>query len=288
MGLSSNRRAAVSLSLAKLAEHGGPPGLNGDGWGVAYYEGPDARLIKDPGPASDSDWIGFLQRHDLRSSIVMAHIRHATMGEPAYRNTQPFGRELASRMHIFAHNGWLPGLPEARAFRTPRFTPIGETDSEQAFCGLLGRVQDIWRSGEVPALETRMAVVTAFAAELRAYGPANFLYSDGDVLFAHGHRRKHVGAATAEPPGLVVLERECPRGEAGFATSGLSINPDGQRVTLVASVPLTDDPWRPLAEGEVIAISAGAIALRASARSEDPAAAPLAPTPQGVGRRGSS
>jgi glutamine amidotransferase len=262
LGLSSNRRAVVSLSLAKLAEHGGPPGLNGDGWGVAYYEGPDARLIKDPGPASQSDWIGFLQRHELRSAMVMAHIRHATMGGRAYRNTQPFGRELAGRMHLFAHNGWLPGLPDAPAFRSSRFTSMGETDSEQAFCGLLDGLQDIWRPGEVPALAARMALVTAFAAELRAYGPANFLYADGDVLFAHGDRRRPAGGDEAVAPGLVVLERECPAQGAGFAASGLTVAPDGQRVTLVASVPLTSEAWRPLAEGEVIAVSEGAIVQR--------------------------
>lgn len=264
LGVSSNLRAAVGLSVAELARHGGPPGLNGDGWGVAYYEGPDARLIKDPGRASDSDWIGFLERHELRSSIVMAHIRHATMGERAYRNTQPFGRELAGRMHTFAHNGWLPSLPEAPAFRSQRFTPMGDTDSEQAFCGLLERLQDIWRPGEVPTLEARMEFVTSFAVDLRAFGPANFLYSDGDALFAHGHRRMQAASATISPPGLVVLERACPPEDPEFATSGLSIKPDGQRVVLVASVPLTEEAWLPLAEGEVIAVSEGAIVLRTS------------------------
>ncbi|MFN4204763.1 MAG: class II glutamine amidotransferase [Agrobacterium albertimagni] len=267
LGLCSNRRAAVSLSLARLAEHSGPPVLNGDGWGVAYYEGPDARLIKDSGPANESDWIGFLQRHDLRSAIVIAHIRHATMGARAYRNSQPFSRELAGRVHLFAHNGWLPGLPDAPKFRSARFVAVGETDSEQAFCALLDRLQEIWRPGEVPPLEERMQIVTAFAAELRSFGPANFLYSDGDALFAHGHRRKHAGAATAEPPGLVVLERECPPDMAGLATRGLSIAPDGQRVTLIASVPLTEDDWRPLAEGEVIALTQGTVTLRTSAAS---------------------
>lgn len=262
LGLSSNSRADVSLSLAKLAEHGGSPGLSGDGWGVAYYEGSDARLIKDSGPAKDSDWIGFLRRHDLRSSIVMAHIRHATAGEPAYRNTQPFGRELAGRMHMFAHNGSLAGVRESRRFHSSRFTPIGETDSEQAFCALLSRLEDIWRPGEVPPLAGRMKIVTAFAAELRPHGPANFLYSDGDALFAHGDRRTQAQSGKILPPGLVVLQRECPINDHGFRTSGLSIKPDGQRVTLVASVPLSDDAWMALPEGEVIAISRGAIILR--------------------------
>ena len=37
---------------------------------------------------------------------------------------------------------------------------------------------------------------------------------------------------------IVVLERACPPADAEFAASRLSIEPDGQRVTLVASVPL--------------------------------------------------
>ena len=263
LGLSSNLRAAVSLSLAELAEHGRPPGLSGDGCGVAYYEGSDARLIKDAVAAVDSDWIGFLERHEVRSSIVMAHIRHATMGERAYRNTQPFGRELAGRMHIFAHNGWLPGLPESAAFRSQRYTPMGETDSEFAFCGLLERLQEVWRPGEVPTLAARMTIVRSFAVDLRTFGPANFLYSDGSVLFAHGHRRMQAASGTIAPPGLVVLERACSPEDPGPVTSGLSIKPDGQRVVLVASVPLTEEAWLPLAEGEVIALADGAVVLRA-------------------------
>ena len=33
-----------------------------------------------------------------------------------------------------------------------------------------------------PSLETRLSLLTAFAADLRALGPANFLYADGDAI----------------------------------------------------------------------------------------------------------
>lgn len=51
-----------------------------------------------------------------------------------------------------------------------------------------------------------MAIVTRFAADMRALGPANFLYADSDVLFAHGHRRIQAGGEIA-PPGLWHLQR---------------------------------------------------------------------------------
>jgi predicted glutamine amidotransferase len=260
LGMSSSLPATLNLSLTELARHGGPPTLIRDGWGVAYYEGPDVRLIKDAGPADKSDWIGFLRDHPLQSSIIVAHIRKATIGERAYRNTQPFTRELAGRTHLFAHNGWLPGIFDTERFRSAHYAPVGETDSEQAFCGLLDRLQELWhRPGVIPPLDARLSVVSSFAAEMRSLGPANFLYSDGETLFAHGDRRKQAASAKVEPPGLVFLERRCGEEAQVLSANGVSVKVSEQTITLVASVPLTGEPWEALAEGEVIAISKGEV-----------------------------
>ena len=261
LGLSSDIPSTVNLSLMKLAEHGGHSGPHRDGWGVAYYEGPDVRLIKEAAAAADSDWVRFVRYHDLRSPIVVAHVRRATMGERSYRNTQPFARELAGRMHLFAHNGWLADIFNAPAFRPRRFSAVGETDSERAFCVLLDRLSELWRRPvEVPSFDARFDVVCAFARELGGLGPANFLYSDGDVLFAHGHRRMQAATSRVEPPGLVWIQRRCHLGEAGFAASGLSVEGAQQTVVLLASVPLSGEPWHSFEEGEVIAIRGGEVA----------------------------
>jgi glutamine amidotransferase len=273
-GISSDLPATLSLSLVKLAEHSGPPVLNGDGWGVGYFEGTDVRLFKDAAPAHDSDWVRFIRDHDLHSRIVIAHTRKATMGERAYRNAQPFVRELAGRMHLFAHNGWLPGILASPRFGSRRYSSVGETDSERAFCALLDRMRDVWRRpGDISSLEARLSVVSSFAAELRPLGPANFLYSDGDTLFAHGDRRRQAATSRVEPPGLVFLQRWCRRQGQGFVASGIRIEGADQVSTLVASVPLTDDPWQALAEGEVIAVLKGQIILPRRPRPEEPCAA---------------
>ncbi|QCK88679.1 class II glutamine amidotransferase [Phreatobacter aquaticus] len=269
LGMSSSKPATLSLSLPRLAAHGGPPTLIRDGWGVAYYEGRDVRLIKDVGPADQSDWVRFVAAHDLRSTIVMAHIRKATMGEPAYRNAQPFARELAGRMHVFSHNGWMPEMLTSPRFRLGRFAPIGETDSEQAFCNLLERLQEVWSEPRAaPSLEARLSVVAAFASELRPLGPANFLYSDGDALFAHGDRRKQLPTQTVEPPGLVFLQRQCRFDENPSSQNGVVMASGDQMVSLVASVPLTDEQWQSFGQGDVIAFSGGRAVLRHSADEE--------------------
>ena len=266
LGLSSNRPATVSLSIGTLASHGNPAGSLRDGWGVAYFEGPDVRLIKDPEPAGGSDWVRFIRDHALRSNLIIAHVRTATMGSRSYRNTQPFIRELAGRMHLFAHNGWLPHIFDRSDFDSTQFNPVGDTDSEKAFCGLLEKMKGIWlRAGTIPALDERLSIVSAFAQELRSLGPANFLYSDGDALFAHGHRRMQATTSKIEPPGLVYLQRVCPHAEHPATVSGLSIQSPDQNVALVASVPLNDEPWTALGEGEIIALRSGEIVAHLAA-----------------------
>jgi glutamine amidotransferase len=53
-GLSSAGPFRVRYSLHTFAEHGGVLHPNKSGWGIAYHEGKDALLIKEPEPASDS------------------------------------------------------------------------------------------------------------------------------------------------------------------------------------------------------------------------------------------
>ena len=258
-GLSSNHPVALTISLQVLARHGGLEGPHKDGWGVAYYEQKDVRLIKDASAASDSDWLRFLARHRLRSPLILSHIRKATQGARTYSNTQPFMRELGGRTHVFAHNGSLRGFKDAPELALGRFLPVGETDSEWAFCALLARMTDLWRRDTtVPDLQERLHRVARFAEVLRRLGPANFLYGDGDALFAHGHRRTQADGTIA-PPGLHVLARHCAPEEPATAMDGLALETGIQEVALVASVPLTGEPWRALDEGEVVALRNGRI-----------------------------
>lgn len=261
--LSSRLPATVAMSLEAFSRHGGLTGPHKDGWGIAYYEGLDVRLIRDTTAAADSDWVRFLGEHPLRSSLVISHIRRATMGETLLGNTQPSVRELGGRMHVFAHNGHMEGIRDLPSLRPGFHRPIGNTDSEYAFCALLARLESLWLSDSTPTDNDRLAVVESFATELRPLGPSNFLYSDGDLLVAHGHRRTQVSGAI-EPPGLWRLQRTCPATGEGFNAEGLNVSPEGQQVMLLASVPLTDEPWQPLGEGEVLAIR-NARALKAQA-----------------------
>ena len=259
--MSARFPTTIHLSLDELARHGGDTGPHKDGWGLAFVQDGDALVVREPEPASESRWVSFLQRHDLRSSTVLAHIRRATHGARMLRNTQPFTRELGGRAHLFAHNGMLPGIEDDFRFPTRRFRRIGDTDSEHAFCALMDRMAPLWELG-LPTLDDRIAMLAPFAAALASVGPANFVYSDGDAVFAHGHRRRH-DDGEIRAPGLHVLCRRCTAGEDHVELAGVAIDPSAeQEVALLASVPLSREPWEPLAEGEIVALREGRVVRR--------------------------
>jgi len=262
--MSARFPTTLGLSFDELARHGGGTGPHGDGRGIGLWQDGAALVIREPRAASGSQWIQFLHERQLQSSIAIAHVRKATQGARSLRNTQPFERELAGRVHLFAHNGMLPGIEDHARFRTRRFRRIGDTDSEQAFCALLERLAPLWEDGLL-GLDDRSREVRAFASVLRALGPANFIYTDGDVVFAHGHRRIH-GGGDIRPPGLHVLCRTRATASHARPPVGVAIGPmEGQEVALVASVPLSAETWEPLAEGEIIVLRDGRITGRISA-----------------------
>ncbi|MCK5379426.1 MAG: class II glutamine amidotransferase [Acidobacteria bacterium] len=261
--MSSSHPATVNLSLGEFSRHGGLTADHSDGWGLAYVEDRDVRVFRDIDPAADSPYLQFVSKRQFRSDIVISHIRRATLGDVALRNTHPFARELGGRVHLFAHNGDIPGIKDVVQRGSQRFRPIGETDSEMAFCLLLHRLQPMWLgSHHIPSLEDRLKVILGFSRDLRLLGPANFIYTDGDVIFLHGHQRKHHEDGRIRPPGLHLLCRSCQAEPASIRSRGLTIDVTTKHVVLAASVPLTDEPWMQLDEGEVVVLRDGEIVRR--------------------------
>lgn len=258
--MSSRYPTSVGFSLETLARHGGLDGPHKDGWGVAYFEGSDVFLLRESSPAAESGLVKFMETNGPPSNLVLSHIRLATQGAPLLHNTQPFQRELGGRAHVFAHNGNMPGIRDKCCLESRRFRPIGETDSEFAFCCLLERLGGLWDQAEdtLPSVESRLQVVADFAAWLRPLGPFNFIYSDGDTLFVHAHRRTQ-DDGSIRPPGLHLLVRSCNEQAVDLTQSGVLLAPVAQELVLVASVPLTDEPWESMEEGEVVALKQGVV-----------------------------
>ncbi|MCF7992692.1 MAG: class II glutamine amidotransferase [Thiohalocapsa sp.] len=262
--MSSRVPATLGFSLERLARRGGAEGPHRDGWGLASYEGRDCLLLREPMAASESPLMQLMERGGLRTRMALSHVRLATFGDRSLRNTQPYARELGGHMHVFAHNGDLPALVEFRlsdgfGHAGGCFRPVGDSDSEHAFCSLLARLAPVWHGTPgvcVPPLAERLAVIADFGEQLRELGPANFIYADSDAIFVFADRRTQRSGELAAP-GLYLLQRYCWRTPPELEDSGVTLQTIRQDVALVASVPLTDELWQPLGEGDLIALSDG-------------------------------
>ena len=225
LAMSANRPAEVGRYLSRLIPRGGRTGPHADGWGVAYYEGRAARVFKDPAPAAESRFLAMLAQHPFRSTAVIAHIRlanPAVFGR-ATANTHPFEREWNGRSWVFAHNGKLPGIHERGLPADCRFQPLGDTDSELAFCHILDAIdRGIGRQRDFsPA--TLAHTITPVVNQLAALGEFNFILSDGECLYVHADTNLHL------------LQCAC-------------TDDDGtDEMVLLATAPLTAEPWRALA-----------------------------------------
>lgn len=253
--------ADITYSLNEFALHGGSKYKNNSGWGIAYFQDKDALVIKEAEPASDSAWVNFIANQCVSSDCVIAHVRLATIGEPVLHNTHPFRQALGRRMHAFAHNGTLHGIHDVVSISELSHMPIGETDSELAFCILMERMKVLWGDGSrTPDKLERLEVFAEFASEMAQYGSSNFLYSDGDTLFIHAHRRifeEEGGFSDPRAPGLCIRNCVACQQVPEWDVEGCNIKLGNQKSILFASVPLDDEGWEPLPEQTAIAVSKG-------------------------------
>lgn len=233
------------------------------GWGIGWYVGDDAYLIKSESAAHTSE--SFRRAADqLESNVFIAHVRRATVGAVSPLNVHPF----RSGRWLFAHNGTIDGF-EALRPQMLREIPehlrgriLGTTDTETLFFWLLGRmceshacpdgrgVIEPERLGEL--LTDAVAELRHRAAQAGADRPIlNFLLTNGDVFLAHRHgrelyfatqKRVCADAETCVQPRKVCLEPRRPSGPVNHL--------------IVASERIGDtDQWEEVPEGGMVILS---------------------------------
>jgi len=232
LGMECNVPTDIVFSFSGLALRGGLKGPHTDGWGLALYDGRGVRTFLEPTAAASSPLASYVRENPFKTLLAIAHVRRRTRGKVSLENTHPFVRELWGRPFVFAHNGTLRRV---RRHALGRFEPIGRTDSEYAFCVLLGRLAR--RFSSMPSPTKLRAAVAAAGAMLGEGGTFNFLLGDGRRLYARCATR------------LAYIIRKAPFGEATLADQDLRIDfsqvtTPRDRVAVVATAPLTrDEHW---------------------------------------------
>lgn len=191
-GISSDQPVTASHELNAFRLRGSQASGNPDGWGIAWQVNGAFRLVKEPAPAHQSTL--FEQLCDTTiSSLVIAHIRKASFPPVIdMGNTHPFRQVCCGKEWVFAHNGMVPGIVEIEmSSNNPVCCPTGRTDSEYAFCHLLGRIAEHFHGTPSAAPSTWLENLATVSGLVASLGKFNFLMSDGEHLIAYGHDRLH-------------------------------------------------------------------------------------------------
>lgn len=249
LGMNCNTPTDICFSFEGFRSRGGLTDVHRDGWGIGFFEGPGCRIFLDAQPSVDSPVAELVRHYPIHSMNVIAHIRKATQGVVALENTHPFMRELGGRYWIFAHNGNLQDF--APAF-DGSFMPVGNTDSERAFCFILQSLRQRFPAA-LPARDELFAAMRELATQIGAHGEFNFLLSNGDFLFAHCATR------------LSYIIRQAPFSVAHLMDQDVSIDfsevtGDHDRVAVIATAPLTDNEnWTALQPGTLALFEQGSL-----------------------------
>ena len=243
LGMNANTPTDVMFSFTGFAQRADE---HKDGFGIAFFEGPGVRLMVDAQSARTSPIAEMVRRFPIRSLHIVAHIRKATQGVVALQNTHPFVRELWGRYWVFAHNGDLRGF-------NPRlhgaFRPVGETDSERAFCWLMQELAKAHAS--VPTVTELTRTLRELVPQVAAHGTFNMLLDNGQALWAHCSTK------------LYFVLRKHPFTQASLQDDDVTVNfaeltSPSDRVAIVVTEPLTiDENWVPFAPGGLRVFEAG-------------------------------
>jgi predicted glutamine amidotransferase len=217
-----------------------------DGVGLGTFDGDGSPLVYRKPVAANRSQTFIADAHEVRSRTFVAHIRHATAGEPTIENTHPFEQHGK----LFAHNGVLGDLPALRERLGEHAELVkGSTDSELYFTLITKRIEE--HHGDVAAGIAHAA--REIAADITLYS-LNMLLTTATDIWALRY---------PDTNELWILERSIaalggPDGDFDQrAASGITRVFSGQLAirpaAVIASQPMDTNPmWRLLEPGELI------------------------------------
>lgn len=252
LGMNCATPTDITFSLTGFAARGGVTDHHADGFGVAFFEEKACRLFIDNASSATSPVAELVKRYPIKSKNVISHIRKATQGSVLLENCHPFMRELWGRHWIFAHNG---DLKTFQPFLGGVYQPVGDTDSELAFCTIMQALRKRF-PGSQPPLNELFHALADITREITLHGVFNYLLCNGQALFAHCSTN------------LYYIVREWPFSTAHLIDADMTIDfaqvtTEDDRVAVIATAPLTDDEvWTRFEPGELLMFRDGKLELR--------------------------
>jgi predicted glutamine amidotransferase len=219
-----------------------------DGTGLGHFDHDGRPVVSKQAIAAYADREFAREARAVTSRTFVAHVRYASTGALAERNTHPFEQDG----RLFAHNGVIEGLDRLEAELGNAMALVhGETDSERFFALITREARrsgDVgngiaaaarWVAAHLPLFALNLVLISASELwALRYPDTHDLLVLERDAGGAGGDRR---------------LQHSSSRGRIRVHSTDLSV----QRAVIVATERMDDDPgWRPLAPGELLHVDA--------------------------------
>ena len=219
-----------------------------DGVGLGTFNPDGSPWVYRKPVAANRSQTFIADAHEVKSRTFLAHIRHATAGEPTVQNTHPF--EQHGR--LFAHNGVVGGLDALRSRLGEHAELVqGTTDSELYFTLMTKRIEE--QGGDIAAGIAQAA--QEIAAEIPLYSLNMLLTTPTDIWALRYPDTNELWilersiAALGGPDGGGVLDERAASGITRVFSGQLAILP----ATVIASQPMDSNPlWRLLESGELV------------------------------------
>jgi len=256
--------------------------LNGDGWGVGWYntdQSPEPAVYREVRPAWNDENMRRVSPL-VETPLYFAHVRAASTGLAVNQlNCHPFPggqHTLEDSRHrgeieegrqelLFMHNGTLGAHRDViRRLRTELdeetyFGIRGTTDSEHAFALLQERLGDDVVDPDVDDLSAVLSDSLEYLEQLKhevggsqQTTEANFCLTDGEAIVA----TRYASPDDAPAQSLYVGEAGSFVSNGEFATTP---DPEGDDATIVASEPLFEDDqvWREVPRNHLVTVAPG-------------------------------
>jgi len=235
--------------------------LNGDGFGVAWYqlgERSEAALFRSITPAWNNQNLRYLARA-VKSECILAHVRAASTGSAVSEiNTHPF----VNGRYAFMHNGELAGF---RSHRRTLMGLLGEryfdgvqgtTDSECLFAHVLQRLGDS-ENADARAMAAALEDATAaLLAHLRNSGVSAPSYVN--AALTNGSESvvcRYTNASGGRAASLHIHTGKLFTVRSGKAE--LIEADEDEHSVIVSSEVLTNDPsWTTVPNGSIVLVNA--------------------------------
>lgn len=242
LGLVANKPVDIEFSLRRFKEFST---YNPDGWGIGWYENNSPMVFKQGISAKDKESQFPNLSKEVRSKIIIAHLRKGTGAPPSEVNSHPFQH----RNWLFAHNGCVDRVYLLSLLRSDYKNELkGETDSEVYFYWILQCIEE--SKGVIDGIKKAVDKITS-----RHYSGLNFILSDGKSLYSFSYSSNSkdyysLWKLKREPSKSGPLEFESQETKALLHSKSLK----GERAVLVCSEPLTKEKWKKIAFGSMLII----------------------------------